>query len=77
MSNKQVIDTSMSIYFLKTTRRKMDVQLWDSHLICSIVLSRCSTVISKMLISGYFNILDITAEYPDITTKYIRWLSHS
>ena len=55
----------------------MDVQLWDSHLICSIVLSRCSTVISKILIFAYFNILDITAEYLDITTEYIRWLSHS
>ena len=55
----------------------MDVQLWDSHLICSIVLSRCSTVICKILISGYFNILDITPEYLDITTKHIRWLSHS
>ena len=55
----------------------MDVQLWDSHLICSIVLSGCSTIISKILISAYFNILDITAEYLDITTEYIRWLSHS
>ena len=55
----------------------MDVQLWDSHLICLIVLSRCSTVISKILISAYFKILDITAEYLDITTEYIRWLSHS
>ena len=63
--------------FLLPARRKMDVQLWDSHLICSIVLSRCSTLISKILISAYFNILDITPEYLDITTKHIRWLSHS
>ena len=61
----------------RPTRREMDVQPWDSHLICSIVLSRCSTVISKILISAYFNILDITPEYLDITTKHIRWLSHT
>ena len=63
--------------YIIVTRRKMDVQLWDSHLICSFVLSKCSTVKSKILISAYFNILDITAEYLDITTEYIRWLSHS
>ena len=33
--------------------------------------------ISKILISSYYNILDIAAEYLDITTKHIRWLSHS
>ena len=48
----------------------MDVQIWDSNLICSIVVSRCLTVISKILISAYFNILDITPEYLDITTKH-------
>ena len=62
---------------LNITRKKMDVQLWDSHLIFLIVLSRCSTVISKILISAYFNIVDITPEYLDITTKHIRWLFHS
>ena len=55
----------------------MDVQLWDSHFICSMVISRCSTVIFKILISAYFYILDITAGYLDITTKHIKWLSHS
>ena len=45
----------------------MDVQLLDNHLICAIVISRCSIVISKILISAYFNILDITTEYLDIT----------
>ena len=59
------------------TRRKMDVQLWDSHLICLVVVSKCSIVISKILIYAYFNILDNTAEYLDITTKHTRWLSHS
>ena len=54
------------------TRRKMDVQLWDSHLICLVVISRYSAVISKILIAAYFNILDITAEYLDITIKHIR-----
>ena len=34
----------------ESTRRKMDVQLWDSHLICSIVLSRCSTVDRKSVV---------------------------
>ena len=33
---------------------------------CSIY--RCLTVISKILIFAYFKILDITAEYLDITT---------
>ena len=39
--------------------------------------SGCSTAISKILISAYFNILDITAEYLDITSKHIICLSHS
>ena len=65
-------NTIEHIRWLSHTRRKMDVQLWDSHLICSIVLSRRSTVISKILISAYFSILNITAEYLDITTKYIK-----
>ena len=47
---------SIYLNLMEDTRRKMDVQLWDSHLICSIVLSRCSTVISKILISASFNI---------------------
>ena len=55
----------------------MYVQLWDSHLLGSIVIPRCSTVILKILISAYFKILDITAEYLDITTEHIRWPSHS
>ena len=55
----------------------MDVQLWGSHLICSIVISRCSTAISKILSSEYLNLLDIIAEYLDITdiTRYMVRLS--
>ena len=79
-SSERSLDDDNKFFFntkLNITRRKMDVQLWDRHLICLIVLSRCLTVISKILISAYFNILDITPEYLDITTKHIRWLSHS
>ena len=37
---------------------------------CSIVISKCLTVISKILIFAYFNILDITAEYLDYNLTY-------
>ena len=50
----------------------MDIQLWSSHLIYSIVISRYSSIISEILISAYFYILDITAEYLDITTKLLQ-----
>ena len=50
---------------------------WDSHLICLVVISRCSAVIFKMLKFAEINILDITIEHLDITIGHIRWLSHS
>ena len=39
-------------------------------ILCSIVISRCSPVIFKVLISVYFKILDITTEYLDIRAKH-------
>ena len=45
------------------TWRKIDVQLWGSHL-------KFLTVISNVLISAYFKILDnFTAEYLDINSE--------
>ena len=40
-------------------------------------MSKYSAVISKIFVSIYFNILDIEAEYSDIRTEYIKYLSHS
>ena len=73
------------------TRRKLDIQdqyldiqLCDNHLIYSIEISKYSALISEIFILIYFNILDSEAEYSDITvqyldikTEYIRCLSHS
>ena len=73
----QLCDKHLIYSALLSTQRKMDVQLRDSHFRYSIVISKCSTIISKILISAYFNISDITAEYLDITTEHIRWLPHS
>ena len=50
---------------LSTTRR-------NSYLIYLVVMSRYSVVISKILISAYFNIFGIIVEYLDIFTEYIR-----
>ena len=62
----------------------LDIQLCDKHLIYSIEISKYSAVISEIFILTYFNILDSEAEYSDITvqyldikTEYIRCLSHS
>ena len=59
------------------TWRKIDIQY-------PVVISRYGTVISKysaslLKILKYFsiNILDNTVEYSDITTKYLRSLSHT
>ena len=38
------------------------------HLVYSHVISRYSSLISKILISFCLNISDITADYPDLTT---------
>ena len=43
----------------------------------SVEVSQYLTVISKILMPAYFNLLDITAECLDITFKYIRWMYHS
>ena len=73
-----------------TTRRKMDIQdqyidikLCDKHLIYSIEISKYSAVISEIFILTYFNISDSEAEYSDITvqyldieTEYIRFVNH-
>ena len=86
--------SSLIYIFLDTstyTRRKMDIQdkhlhiqLCDKHLIYSVVVSKCSAVISKMFILTYFNTLDSEAEYSDITvqcldikTEYIKYFSYS
>ena len=48
----------------------LDIQLCDKQLTYSVL-------ISKIFILTYFNILDGKAECSDITTEYIRCLSHS
>ena len=62
----------------------LDIQLCDNHFIYSIEISKYSAVISEIFILTYLNILDSEAEYSDITvqyldikTEYIRCLSHS
>ena len=55
----------------------IDIQLYDKHLTYSVLMSKYSAVISKTIILTYFNILDSKAERLDITTEYIRCLSHS
>ena len=62
----------------------LDIQLCVNHLIYSIEISKYSAVVSDIFILTYFNILDSEAEYSDITfqyldirTKYVRCLSHS
>ena len=62
----------------------LDIQLCDKHLIYSIELSKYLAVISEIFILTYFNIWDsqavysdITVQYLDIKTEYIRYLSHS
>ena len=62
----------------------MDIQLCNEHLTYSVVIyirhrniiSGYSALLSKMLKKVSMNILDITAEYLDFTTKYIRCLSN-
>ena len=58
-------------------KRNLDNQLWVKHF-------RYSVVISKILISSYFNIvyirveyLNVIAESLDIASEYTRRLSHS
>ena len=62
----------------------LDIQLCDNDLIYSIEISKYSAVISEIFILIYLNILyseaeysDITVQYLDIKTEYIRCLSHS
>ena len=55
----------------------LDIQLFDKHLPYSVLMSKYSAIISKIIILTYFNILDSKAERLDITTEYIRCLSHS
>ena len=62
----------------------LDIQLCDNLLIYSIEISKYPAVISEIFILTYFNILDSEAEYSDITvqyldirTEYMRCLSHS
>ena len=62
----------------------LDTQPCDNNLIYSIEISQYSAVISEIFILIYFDILDSEAEYSDITvqyldikTEYIRCLSHS
>ena len=43
----------------------MDNQIWDGHLIYSVVISRYSVVISRYSAVIRLNILDIVAEYID------------
>ena len=51
--------------------------LYDRHIICLVVISRYSAVISKILNYVEVIILNITDEHLDITIEHIRWLSHS
>ena len=62
----------------------LDIQICDNHLIYSIEIPKYSAVISEIFILIYFIILDSEAEYSDITvqyldikTEYIRCLTHS
>ena len=62
----------------------LDIQLCNNHLIYSIEISKYSAVISEIFILTYFNILDseaessdITVQYLDIKTEYIKCLSRS
>ena len=48
----------------------LDTQLCDKHLRYSVRISRYSTVISKILILTYFNILDSKAGYLE-TIQYL------
>ena len=41
----------------------LDIQLWDSHLIYSVVISGYLVVITRKFISVYSDISDITAEW--------------
>ena len=55
----------------------LDIQLWESHIIYSVVISGYLAVISKIFKCAKMDILDVTAEDLDIATEYMRRLSHS
>ena len=50
----------------------LDIQLWDSHIIYPVVISEFLAVISKIFKCAEINILDVTVEYLDIATEYMR-----
>ena len=61
----------------------LDIKLRDKRLIYSFKISKYPVSISEIFIITYFNILDseakysdITVQYLDIRTEYIRCLSH-
>ena len=61
----------------------LDIQRCDKHLIYSFEISKYSDVISEIFILTYFitsdseaKYSDITGQYLDIRTEYIRFLSH-
>ena len=55
----------------------LDIQLCDKHLTYSVLISKYLALISELFILTYSNILVGKAECSDITTEYIRCLSHS
>ena len=60
----------------------LDIQLWDSRLIYSVVISRYLArdnlkIKSKIKILLYLNSYDIGAEFLDNRTEYIKWLYYS
>ena len=61
-----------SVDFIETARRKMDIQILDSHLIYSVIISRYVAAISKIMTYLEIIVLDAAAEYLDIATKYTR-----
>ena len=55
----------------------IDIQLYDSHIVYSIIISVYSAVKSKIFKCAEINILDVTVKYLDIATAYMGLLSHS
>ena len=49
----------------------LDIQLCDKHFTYLVLISEYLSIISKIFILTYFNILGSKVEYSDITTEYI------
>ena len=61
-ATSNIVNSNFEIFTIPI-KRKMDIQLY-------------LIVISKILISAYFNNLDIAPEYLNMTIEYMRCLAH-